>query len=477
MPPRQQLLTLIKDIRFWIILFFFLHLTTITLPPLEPGSTWRQTDGLMVARNFFEHNHNILYPTVDVAGEKTGIVGCEFPILNYLVYLLSLIFGYQSWYGRLINLTVSSVGVFYFFKLIKDYFGQAAAFNSSVIVLTSIWFTYNRTNIPDTFAMSLCIISLYYGIKYIEEGKNKHLFPFFIFALMGCLSKISAASILTVLAIPYFSTIGKWKTKGLLFAFSAAILGGVCLWYFYWVPYLNKKYGFSDHFFMGMPLMDGIKLLWSDIPLTLKRFYDTPFKYTGFLVFLTGLYFVIRKKQWLHLALFLVPFTIYLFIILKVAVGLHVDAYYVIMFIPPMAFIMGWGLTQFNKNTITFIVLFAIGVEGICNQIHVFSIRPPFNSLEILEMALDKVTNRNDLIAINGIGYGDPTPMYMAHRKGWVNNTETLSNPDYLKSIRDKGCKYIVFVKKVYGNRTIDLAKVYDSDDFTIYDLNSSPVK
>lgn len=474
----KALLTpLLTDIRFWIVLFFLIHLCTITLPPLEPGSTWRQTDGLMIARNFYERNANIFYPTVDVAGEKSGIVGCEFPLLNYLINLVSLIFGYQSWYGRLINLIISSFGVFFFYRLIKKYFNEAVAFNSGVIVLVSIWFTYNRTNLPDTFALSLCIISLYCGINYLEKGAVKHLLFFFIFGLFGCLSKISAASILTVLAIPFLSKAWPQKPKILLFLFSALILAVVCSWYFFWVPYLNTNFGLSGHFFMGMSFTDGIKLLLSDLPLTLKRFYDTPFKYIGFGLFLTGLYFVIKKKQWLHLAVFLIPFITYLIIVLKIAVGLHVDAYYVIMFIPPMAFIMGWGLTQFDKKIITIVTLLAIGIEGTGNQAHVFKIRPPFTALNQLESVLDQVSARTDLIVINGTSAEDPTPMYMAHRRGWVTTTESLSDSAYIQNIKRKGCKYIVLVKQVYGDSHLNFPIVHDSGQFKVYDLRQLVTK
>lgn len=471
---KQGLSTLINDIRFWILLFFVIHLSAITLPPLEPDSTWRQTDGLMIARNFLEHNANILYPTTDVAGEKTGIVGCEFPILNYLIYILSLIFGYQHWYGRLINLIVSSIGIFFFFKLIKNHFGQQAGFNSAFIVLASIWFTYNRTNIPDTFALSLCIISLYCGIQYLKTEKINYLLIFFVFGLVGCLSKITAATLLTVLAVPYFLTEGKWRAKGFLFVLSSIILAAVCTWYFYWVPYLNHTFGIEGRFFMGMPIADGMELLLSNIPLTLKRFYFTPFKFIGFFVFVVFFFLTIWKKQWLPLVLFLVPFTTYLLMIPKLAIGWHIDAYYVIMFIPPMAFIMGWGLAQVDKKMITLIALLAIGTEGVANQIHVLEIRYPFNTLVKLEAALDQVTKRDDLIAINGIEYGDPTPMYMAHRKGWVHNTDAFSNQQYLNDIRSNGCKFIVIVKTIYGDLALKLVTVYESDDFRIYDLNST---
>ena len=84
-----------SDIRFWLITLAIVRLYAITMPPLEFQHPWRQADGLMIARNFYETDSNIFYPRVDTAGDKTGITGSEFPILNYLIYLVSLVFSYQ----------------------------------------------------------------------------------------------------------------------------------------------------------------------------------------------------------------------------------------------------------------------------------------------------------------------------------------------------------------------------------------------
>lgn len=438
---------------------------------MEPGSTWRQTDGLMVARNFYERDANILYPAVDVAGEKSGIVGCEFPILNYLIYIVSLFFGYESWYGRLINLIISSFGVFFFFKLIRNRFGEASAFNATILVLVSIWFTYNRTNIPDTFAASLCIISLYYGIQFLETGKIYHIILFFFFGCFGCLSKISGACILTVLAIPFFLGKSYLPRKISLCIATLVIVASVCGWYFVWVPYLTEHYGFSGHFFMGMSFKDGATQLLQNWQSTLKRFYDTPFKYTGFFVFLLGLYLVIKHKRWLQLLIFLVPFTAFLVVIIKSGVNFHIDPYYVIMFIPPMAFIAGCGLTQLNKKAIVTVALVAVGIEGIANQIHVLAIREPNLSLINLEITLDAISGRNDLIVINGSAFADPTPMYFAHRRGWVIGNNDFSDRVYLDKLKTNGCKYAVIVKRLYGDLDLAFPKVYDSANFKIYKI------
>jgi hypothetical protein len=464
-------ITLLQDIRFWIIAFFLLHLSSITLPPLEPGSNWRQTDGLMVARNFYEVDSNIFYPRVDVGGDKTGIVGCEFPVLNYLIYLVSLVFGYESWYGRLINLIVSSFGVFFFFKLIRDHFSKPVAFNSAILVLVSIWFTYNRTNIPDTFGASLCLISLYYGIQYLESGGVYRLLLFLVFGWFGCMAKISSACLLTVLAIPFFSRSVLWSRRIWVSAASVIILGSVYAWYFVWVPHLTAQYGFEGHFFMGMSLSDGAQQILAYWKTTLKRFYDTAFKFIGFFVFLMGMYLVIRKKYWLHLLVFAIPFTAFLLVVIKSGYNFQLNPYYVIMFIPPMAFIAGTGLELLNKKLIVVIALVAVAAEGIGNQIHIFRIRQPYESLTSLEGELDKIGSRNDKIVINATCFGDPTPMYFAHRKGWSIATKEFNDPAFRDQFESMGFKYAVVVKKMYGDVQLDLPEVYSSEYFRIYKI------
>ena len=157
----RKSLNYLKDIRFWIFLFFIARLYGIWFPPIDISHNWRQTTVTMVARNFLEIDPNPFYPRLDISGELTGITGMEFPLLNYLCYLLSLVFGYQHWYGRLIVLVISSFGLFYFYKLVKSYFEEKVAFNASIVLLFSIWFTYSRKIMPDTFSLSLILFALW----------------------------------------------------------------------------------------------------------------------------------------------------------------------------------------------------------------------------------------------------------------------------------------------------------------------------
>lgn len=469
MPDREIVARYAGDIRVWIAAFFILHLTTITLPPLEPASTWRQTDGLMVARNFYETDANILYPRVDVAGDLSGIVGCEFPFLNYLIYLLSLVFGYEHWYGRLIDLIVSSVGVFFLYRLIKEYVDERTALFTGIAVLCSHWFTYCRTNIPDTFSTSLCLIALYYGVRFLYDGGWGRLAIYLILGWLGCMNKISIASILTVMAIPFFQK-GIAMDRRIWIAFvSLVILASAYAWYFVWVPHLNNTYGLHGHFFMGLTLKEGARQIIELWQPTMKRFVVTPFKYSGFILFLFGLFVMFRSKMRVGLIAFALPFFAYLVVVVKVGYGFQLNPYYVIAFIPPMAFVIGNGLASIQKQWITIVLILALLGEGIGNQIHIFSIREPGKSMVEIEAVLDQYTERSDLIAINGTIGGDPTPMYFAHRKGITIGNAELADPSYKERFSKSGIKYVVILPKMYGDVQPDLPLVADTGYVRIY--------
>ena len=96
-----------KSIESLILLFFVIRLYGIWFPPLETWHSWRQTLTNMMARNMNEGNFSLLYPVVDMGGERTGIIGTEFPLYQSIIAIFNHLFGYEHWYGRLISLIVN----------------------------------------------------------------------------------------------------------------------------------------------------------------------------------------------------------------------------------------------------------------------------------------------------------------------------------------------------------------------------------
>jgi 4-amino-4-deoxy-L-arabinose transferase-like glycosyltransferase len=455
------------NIRFWLFVSVVLHFTGINQPPLETSSQWSQAKVLMIARNFNENSHNIFFPTIDYAGQHTGIIGGEFPIFNYLIFLLSIPFGFHDWFGRLINVLVSTAGVYFFYRMIKDAFGEKTAFNSSLILLTSLWFSYSRVSLPDVFAASLCLISLHFGIRYLKAPTIGGLVLFFVTGLLGCLSRASAASLMTVVLIPLFFADGRMNAKIATVAVVAAIFDCVWTWYFVWWPHLTDTFNPTGHNYLETNFSVGASMLVEQWPQTLKRFYFNAFKYSGFLVFLGGLYFVFKTRNQVLFYAFALPFVAYAIIVLNIAVGFTVDIHYTVMFLPPMALVAGYGLSQVNRKA-CLVLLVIIAAEGIGNQIHLFKLSESQKPWLTLEEAMNQVTERSDFIAITGTAPHDPLPMYMAHRRGWVIAPNDLKDSKKLNELANAGCRYFV-VASMYSNSTLNLPLVYQSADFSIY--------
>ena len=137
-----------------------------------------------------------------------------------------------------------------------------------------------------------------------------------------------------------------------------------------------------------------------------------------------------------------------------------------------MALIAGYGLDKMKKNLAVFI-LFAICIEGILNQQHDFRIHGKENALLKLESDMNRFSERNDLILINSGEY--PTPMYFAHRKGWIESNEKINDFSYLETLKNKGLKYVVILKNTFGtDMEINLPIVVENEDYRIYTLTDN---
>lgn len=464
-------LPLFKDIRFWIFLFFLIRMYGITNPPLEVAHNWRQTTGTMVTRNFYEESANILYPRVDFAGGKTGITGMEFPLLNYVDYCVSELFGYQHWYGRLINLIVSSLGIWFFFRILKRYFSKETAFNAAIILLSSIWFAYSRKIMPDTFAVSLVFMGFFYACRYFEDEQKKWLNLVFyaVFTLLGVLAKLPTGFLLVLYAFFIFNKSISVNLKIVFFIVSGIILAPIAWWYFSWVPYLVEKYQFW-HFFMGKPISIGARELFENWQDGLKHFYDSALKFIGFGTFLLGLFFAFKRGNKLLLRILGLSFAAFLVIALKAGFTFTHHSYYIIPFVPIMALVAGYGISELRKRSLQIILLVFIGLEGILNQLHDFRLKEHELAFVKLESEMDRFSKRTDLIAVNTID--NPTAIYFAHRKGWVASNDELLDPVFRETIRKKGCKYIVVLKRYLGGELyLELPVAVNNENWVIYKL------
>jgi hypothetical protein len=463
---RHQIKSVLTDIRFWILIFFILRIIGITNAPLEIGHNWRQSLTNMVARNFLEGNANLLYPQIDMAGNQTGIIGSEFPFYNYLIYLVSLVFEYSHWYGRLINLVVSSFGIYFFYLLVSKISNKQIAFNASIVLLSSIWFAFSRKIMPDTFSVALVIIGLYYCYMYLTSGSLIKIFPFFIFITLGMLCKIPALSLTVVISIIILIKEIPTKRKLIILSLTAISFIIVGLWYFYWVPYLVKTYHYQLYFPKGMA--EGFKEILPLLPQLFEKFYFSSLcSYLAFAFFLAGLYPVFRNGNfYLKTGILVITLTFFIFI-LKTGSVFPLHNYYIIPFTPVMALLAGYGLNMVTPKYL-YILLLLISLEGIANQQHDFFIKKSEKYKLQLENLTTKIVAKNDLIVINGSQ--SPQEIYFAHRKGWTVDNKMINRKD-LTYLKESGAKYLIINKESFAAPIEYFPKIYSGTNYDFYML------
>jgi hypothetical protein len=421
----------------------------------------------MIARNFLENGVNILHPTIDMAGEKSGIIGSEFPFYNYLIYLGSVLFDYSHWIGRLINLFVSSFGLYFFYKLIKNLFDKQTAFNATIVLTVSIWFAFSRKIMPDTFSVSLVIIGLYYAYGFLKTGFKSSLILFFVFSTLGMLCKIPALALFSVLFISIFIKDIDIRRKMTLYLTGTLGFLIVCLWYFYWVPYLLDTYHYQLYFSKG--IVEGFHEITPLIPELLEKFYFSALhSYIALTCSLVGIILLIKNKRTYLLSGIGIITAVFLLFILKTGTVFPLHNYYIIPFTPIMALMAGYTIGQIPLK-FQYVLLGLITIEGIANQQHDFRIKETQLYKLELEKITDKLIPHKDLIIING--GQSPQDIYFSNRKGWTVDNTDIMNLHYIDSLTNLGANYLVVDITHFNQQFVQYKNIYSDNNYSIYKL------
>lgn len=460
-------LTDFKSIKFWLAFFFIIRLVGITNPPLEPGHDWRQCLTNMMSRNLYETSNNPFYPRVDNGGRhETGIIASEFPVFNYVVYLVSIPFGYAHWYGRLINLIFSTIATWYFYKLLKEYLTEQIAFNAAFLLTISIWFGFSRKTMPDIFSMSLMIIAIYNAFQFIKKLEWWRLAAFGLLATLAVLAKLPAIYALCILALPILSAKNTWLPKISISLISFAAVSLAYWWYFVWGSYLFKTYGYQLYF--PQSFKNGIIELIPYWKRALEQFYFSAFhSYAAMTVFFFGFFYCLRNKLKIPLYIFGVSLPVFIAFIIKTGNVFAIHSYYIIPFVPVMAVIAGIGLTQIPVKIYPWLLAF-IALEAIANQHNDFFIKDSEKFKLNLEKEINKTIPRNEKIAM--AGSTGPQYLYFAHRKGWGLSVEQTLDTAYMNYLINHDYKYLVVIKREFTTLP-GYRQIAGNDDLLIYEL------
>ena len=168
------------------------RLILINQPYVDHWS-WRQSDVAAIARNFSEGSFLFAYPQIDWAGDATGYVGTEFPILPFLAALCYKIVGSREWIGRSQAVIFFAVSLPFFFLLVREVFsGTAAVWATFFFSFAPLNIFAGRSFMPDVPSLSLAIIGLYFFLRSASNGRRLLFFLAAIAISLSLLIKITS---------------------------------------------------------------------------------------------------------------------------------------------------------------------------------------------------------------------------------------------------------------------------------------------
>lgn len=222
-----------------LLLGLALRLHHVTAPPIDYLS-WRDTQTLMVARNFYRHTLNLFTPAVDwrttraVLPEGT-VGGTELMVVPFLTALLYHVFGIRYWVGRLVPILFALLGTAWFHRLVQRVYGSRCATISTLLLTVSPYFLYcGRCQMPEPFAYAMVFAALYYYDRWLETRTRRTFAAAVLTALLMVLGKPQIGVMIVPMAFLTFQRLGIRAFAAKPLYLFAALVGIPVAAFLYW---------------------------------------------------------------------------------------------------------------------------------------------------------------------------------------------------------------------------------------------------
>lgn len=468
--------------------------------------SWRQSDVATIARNYFQGGFHFARPQIDWAGNESGYVGTEFPILPFLAATCYKIFGVHEWVGRIQALILFGVSLPFFFLLVRKILGESAAVWALFFYsFAPLGIMAGRCFMPDMPSLALSIIGLYFFQRWIDESglatgrvrpiggpdwrTRSTLFVASAFCIsLSILIKLSSTVIgapLACLALQRFKSSAFRDFR--IWIFAAIALFPSALWYGH--AYQIALQFYPHHFFGagGVQIMSAawyLKIVKEIVTSSLTPFL---FVLAGLGAFTTRSTSRARMFQWWLAAMIL-------FIVIVGYGNRH--QWYQLPLIPIAAAFAGATCafvdTKISSRAMKFafsaLLTISFGFSAFVYARDFY--QPSAAPLRDAGLKLKARTPTSALVAASD--NGDPTVLYYAERKGWhflekngIYDGEPKDSAQAivdLEELRKRGASYLVFTSNTswwldyykqlgqYVETTSTLVEA--TSEFKIYKLN-----
>ncbi|MBE9232222.1 glycosyltransferase family 39 protein [Cuspidothrix issatschenkoi LEGE 03284] len=419
--------------------------------PIIGIHSWRQADTAAIARNFYENGFNLFYPQVDWGGNSPGYCETEFPIYSFIVSILYKFFGVHELFGRLTSIVFSLLTILFLYKLTTKYFDRQVAFWSCLLfAILPLNVYYSRTFQPESMLLMCTVAGIYYFINWLESNKVHFLSISAFFVSLSCLIKVLPILYIgmPLLYLAWHKFKIKIFTNIYIFLYTLFILITFTLWYYH-AHQLFLEYGNTFGFWGGSTNRYQYSMLltvnfWSEI------IFRTSFRHFAifmFPIFIAGLFIKRKTQEEYFFDIWLVS------VVLSWAVvpttSLVHEYYQLPLMLPGVVFIGKFFAKywhQYEKKLNIGKILTVCLCLSILTGSMIYSIdymrKERTNKSDVFQLAqMIKQNIKSDSLTIFTTG-GDPTLLYLSHRKGWLVNPSYLTE-EYIMSKIELGANYL----------------------------------
>lgn len=168
--------------------------------PLIDAHSWRQVTNADIARHFAEGSLDLFHPRVSWGGVD-GIVGMEFPLLQWITGALWRLTGESHVVARLVAAGFSVGGVACMYGLGARLFGRAAGLAAAALMAVSPSVTFfGRSFLSDTPMLTFMVAAVWAWDAYFERPTWRGAVLAGVLAALGPLVKLPAILVLAPIA-------------------------------------------------------------------------------------------------------------------------------------------------------------------------------------------------------------------------------------------------------------------------------------
>jgi len=420
--------------------------------------SWRQSDVAAIARNFEQNGFHFACPQIDWAGNASGYVGTEFPILPFVAAICYKFVGVHEWIGRAQAVVFFSASLPFFFLFVREIFGETAAgWATFFYSFAPLNVFAGRSFMPDVPSLSLALLGLYFFLRWIESGK---LTPYLVSAIAISLALLIKLPSAIVGAPIFFLAWQKWRWNFLgraaLWLFAAITILPSVAWY--WHAHQIAERFYPHHFFgEGGIRIENLSWYWNILNRTAASSL-TPILSA---LAITGL-FVAPRGKYMCVFHWWLAATI-LFIIVAGYGNRH--QWYQLPLVPITAALAGTACAFMQSKLVasrSAMVSLSLVVASSFVILACFYVCPLYESsaaqLRDAGLELRKSTATDSLIV--AADTGDPTIFYYAERHGWHflekdaiyegNPRDSRQLIVDLESLRSRGATHLVFTTNTF---------------------------